>query len=96
MPRVSKGKTARQNNLAKATAGQNSSIESPPAPNVKRCLDEVPQLFILRFSNRAVRFISGYYLGCTGKDLGYLQKEYKSHRMLPYNAVTLMKQSVQM
>ncbi|KAJ7733169.1 hypothetical protein B0H16DRAFT_1769592, partial [Mycena metata] len=62
--------------------------------NVKRCLDEVPQLFILRFSNRAVRFISGYYLGCTGKDLGYLQKEYKSHRMLPYNAVTLMKQSV--
>ena len=64
--------------------------------NVKRCLDEVPQLFILWFSNRAAPFVSAYYLGCTGKDLGYLQKTCKSHRMLPYDAVILIKQSVHM
>jgi hypothetical protein len=64
--------------------------------NVKRCLDEVPQLYILRFSNRAARFISAYYLGCTGQDLGYVQKTYKSHRMLPYNALAEIKQSVTM
>jgi hypothetical protein len=64
--------------------------------NVKRCLDEVPQLYILRFSNRAARFISAYYLGCTGQDLGYVQNTYKSHRMLPYNAIAQIRQSVTM
>ncbi|KAJ6603904.1 hypothetical protein B0H10DRAFT_2078356 [Mycena sp. CBHHK59/15] len=73
-----------------------TSSELDMEANVKRCLDEVPQLFILRFSNRAAQFVSAYYLGCTGKDLGYLQKTYKSHRMLPYDAVTLMKESVHM
>ncbi|KAJ6607241.1 hypothetical protein B0H10DRAFT_2072448 [Mycena sp. CBHHK59/15] len=73
-----------------------TSSELDMEANVKRCLDEVPQLFILRFSNRAARFVSAYYLGCNGKDLGYLQKTYKSHRMLPYDAVTLMKESVHM
>lgn len=55
--------------------------------NVKKCLDEVPQLHILRFSNRAARFIWAYAYGFTGQDLGYIQKEYKSHRMLPYKEI---------
>ncbi|KAJ6611215.1 hypothetical protein B0H10DRAFT_2057515 [Mycena sp. CBHHK59/15] len=85
MPKASKSKKARQDNLSKATA----------ALTLKRS-QTIPQLFILRFSNRAARFVSAYYLGCTGKDLGYLQKTYKSHRMLPYDAVTLMEESVHM
>ncbi|KAJ6598645.1 hypothetical protein B0H10DRAFT_2085229 [Mycena sp. CBHHK59/15] len=112
MPKASKSKKARQDNLSKATAALtlkrsqtstpipddlaqiSSELDSPAQTSSE--LDVVPQLFILRFSNRAARFVSAYYLGCTGKDLGYLQKTYKSHRMLPYDAVTLMKESVHM
>ena len=76
-----------------------SELDSPAQTSSEldvASLDDTLSSWDLRFSNRAARFVSAYYLGCTGKDFGYLQKTYKSHRMLPYNAVTLMKQSVHM
>lgn len=56
--------------------------------NVKKCLDEVPHLSIIRYANRAARFVSAYAQGLSGMDLGYLKKEYRSHRMLPPDAVS--------
>jgi hypothetical protein len=67
-----------------------SNIDEMEA-NVKKCLDEVPDVSMIRFANRAARFISAHAAGFTGMDLGYIKPEYKSHRMLPASAIREMK-----
>ncbi|KAJ7222149.1 hypothetical protein GGX14DRAFT_352858 [Mycena pura] len=62
--------------------------------NVQQCLDKIPHLAIMRYANRAARFVSGYAHGLSGTDLGYLKKEYKSHRMLTPEVVSEIKASV--
>jgi hypothetical protein len=46
--------------------------------NVKRCLDDVPNLSILRYANRAARFISAYAQGLNGSHISLVDKKYKS------------------
>ena len=46
---------------------------------VKKCLDEVRPLSILRFANRTACFISTYYAGFTGSDISAIDKEYKTY-----------------
>ncbi|KAJ7091617.1 hypothetical protein C8R44DRAFT_550828, partial [Mycena epipterygia] len=59
--------------------------------NVKACLDDVPQLQILRYANRAARFISAYVQGLTGADLVWITKPYRGHRILPPSMVAEIK-----
>ncbi|KIJ28737.1 hypothetical protein M422DRAFT_189388 [Sphaerobolus stellatus SS14] len=51
--------------------------------NVLACLDQVPQIQILRYANRSARFISAYSQGLTGAQAVWANKKYHGHRTLP-------------
>ncbi|KAJ7059975.1 hypothetical protein C8F01DRAFT_1084402 [Mycena amicta] len=62
--------------------------------NMRKALDAVPQLSILRYANRAARFISAYAGGLNGEELAYVQRKYKGHRMLPQFMINEVKASI--
>jgi hypothetical protein len=47
--------------------------------NVKRCLDDVPNVSILHYANRAAQFISAYAHGLDGSHISHVDKKYKSY-----------------
>ncbi|KAJ7116133.1 hypothetical protein C8R43DRAFT_1137998 [Mycena crocata] len=75
------------------TTGRTSNIEEMEK-NVISCLDDVPRLSMIRFANRAARFISAYAQGLTGGDLIWIKKKYRSHRILPPSMIAEIKASI--
>ncbi|KAJ7169336.1 hypothetical protein C8R43DRAFT_1103535 [Mycena crocata] len=76
------------------TTAKTSNIDEMEQ-NVKACLDDVPKLQIIRYANRAARFISPYAQGLSGADrLIWIKKKYRSHRILPPSMVAEIKASI--
>ncbi|KIJ42812.1 hypothetical protein M422DRAFT_170684, partial [Sphaerobolus stellatus SS14] len=55
--------------------------------NVLQCLDKVPEIQILRYANRAARFLHAYSQGLTGTQAIWANRCYHGHRTLPPNMV---------
>ncbi|KAF7373706.1 hypothetical protein MSAN_00581600 [Mycena sanguinolenta] len=62
--------------------------------NMKKSLDEVPKLFMIRFANCAARFISAYAHGLSGGDLIHVNRKFSGHHMLPPSMVAEIKAAV--
>ncbi|KAF7378024.1 hypothetical protein MSAN_00226300 [Mycena sanguinolenta] len=75
------------------TTAKTSNIDEMEQ-NVKTCLDDVPLVQIIRYANRAARFISAYAQGLTGADLIWVNKPYRGHRILPPRMIAEVKASI--
>ncbi|CAA7263722.1 unnamed protein product [Cyclocybe aegerita] len=60
--------------------------------NVLACLDDVPDVSIKRYANRAARFINGYFQGLTGPEAAWANRKYHGHRTLPASVVAKLKE----
>ncbi|CAA7261900.1 unnamed protein product [Cyclocybe aegerita] len=60
--------------------------------NVLACLDDVPDVSIKRYANRAARFINGYFQGLTGPEAVWANRKYHGHRTLPASVVAKLKE----
>ncbi|CAA7270186.1 unnamed protein product [Cyclocybe aegerita] len=60
--------------------------------NVLACLDDVPDVSIKRYANRAARFINGYFQGLTGPEAAWANRKYRGHRTLPVSVVAKLKE----
>ncbi|KAF8150577.1 hypothetical protein B0H34DRAFT_801519 [Crassisporium funariophilum] len=63
--------------------------------NVVACLDEIPQLQILRYVNHSARFINAYAQGLSGPEAAWANKKYHGHRTLPPDMIASLKNSHQ-
>ncbi|KIJ42627.1 hypothetical protein M422DRAFT_254072 [Sphaerobolus stellatus SS14] len=55
--------------------------------NMIACLDDIPQLQILRYANRSARFIAAYSQGLSGAQAVWANHKYHGHRTLPSEMV---------
>ncbi|KAF7347061.1 hypothetical protein MVEN_01459900 [Mycena venus] len=62
-----------------------SSKEEDLERNVIQALDSVSVAVMRRYANRSLRFLDAYRRGLNGRWAAYVAKEYRGHRVLPYN-----------
>ncbi|CAA7267960.1 unnamed protein product [Cyclocybe aegerita] len=60
--------------------------------NVLACLDDVPDVSIKQYANRAARFINAYFQGLTGPEAAWANRKYHGHRTLPASVVAKLKE----